>query len=49
MSCTPAARRGDVEHKGYALAFICEMLAAVTGSGVMRPERQDAGNSPTAC
>jgi uncharacterized oxidoreductase len=29
------------EHKGYALAFICEMLAgAVTGSGTMRPERQ---------
>src|SRR5260221_7298173 len=31
------------EHKGYALAFICEMLAgAVPGSGTMRPERQDA-------
>jgi uncharacterized oxidoreductase len=31
------------EHKGYALAFICEMLAgAVTGSGTMRPDRQDA-------
>jgi uncharacterized oxidoreductase len=31
------------EHKGYALAFICEMLAgAVTGSGTMRPERHDA-------
>jgi hydroxycarboxylate dehydrogenase B len=31
------------EHKGYALAFIAEMLAgAVTGSGTMRPERQDA-------
>jgi uncharacterized oxidoreductase len=30
------------EHKGYALAFICEMLAgAVTGSGTMRPERID--------
>ena len=29
------------EHKGYALAFICEMLAgAITGSGTMRPERQ---------
>jgi uncharacterized oxidoreductase len=28
------------EHKGYALAFVCEMLAgAVTGSGTMRPER----------
>jgi uncharacterized oxidoreductase len=31
------------EHKGYALAFIAEMLAgAITGSGTMRPERQDA-------
>ena len=31
------------EHKGYALAFICEILAgAVTGSGTMRPERQEA-------
>jgi uncharacterized oxidoreductase len=31
------------EHKGYALAFICEMLAgAITGSGTMRPERIDA-------
>ncbi|HEX3860320.1 MAG TPA: malate/lactate/ureidoglycolate dehydrogenase [Stellaceae bacterium] len=31
------------EHKGYALAFICEMLAgAITGSGTMRPERQSA-------
>jgi len=31
------------EHKGYALAFICEMLAgAVTGSGTMKPERQGA-------
>ena len=30
------------EHKGYALAFICEILAgAVTGSGTMRPERID--------
>src|SRR6201997_2232318 len=29
------------EHKGYALAFICEMLAgALCGSGTMRPERQ---------
>jgi hydroxycarboxylate dehydrogenase B len=29
------------EHKGYALAFICEMLGgALTGSGTMRPERQ---------
>jgi hydroxycarboxylate dehydrogenase B len=31
------------EHKGYALAFIAETLAgAITGSGTMRPERQDA-------
>ncbi|HEX3881982.1 MAG TPA: malate/lactate/ureidoglycolate dehydrogenase [Stellaceae bacterium] len=31
------------EHKGYALAFVAEILAgAVTGSGTMRPERQDA-------
>ena len=31
------------EHKGYGLAFICEMLGgAVTGSGTMRPERHDA-------
>src|ERR1700676_2503101 len=31
------------EHKGYALAFIAEMLAgAITGSGTMRPERVDA-------
>ena len=30
------------EHKGYALAFIAEMLAgAITGSGTMRPERID--------
>src|SRR5258708_11728741 len=40
-------RRGAVltfgEHKGYALAFVCEMLAgAITGSGTMRPERQSA-------
>jgi uncharacterized oxidoreductase len=29
------------EHKGYALAFVCEMLAGVLcGSGTMRPERQ---------
>jgi uncharacterized oxidoreductase len=29
------------EHKGYALAFVCEMLAgALCGSGTMRPERQ---------
>ena len=32
------------EHKGYALAFVCEMLAgALCGSGTMRPERQAAG------
>ncbi|HEY1796683.1 MAG TPA: malate/lactate/ureidoglycolate dehydrogenase [Stellaceae bacterium] len=31
------------EHKGYALAFVAEILAgAITGSGTMRPERQDA-------
>ncbi len=31
------------EHKGYALAFVCEMLAgALCGSGTMRPERQGA-------
>src|SRR5258708_21200282 len=31
------------EHKGYGLAFICEMLGgALTGSGTMRPERQHA-------
>jgi hypothetical protein len=30
------------EHKGYALAFVCEMLAgALCGGGTMRPERQD--------
>jgi uncharacterized oxidoreductase len=34
------------EHKGYALAFICEMLAgALCGSGTMRPERQGAGTA----
>ena len=34
------------EHKGYALAFICEMLAgALCGSGTMRPERQDRGTA----
>ena len=32
------------EHKGYALAFVCEMLAgALCGSGTMNPERQGAG------
>jgi hydroxycarboxylate dehydrogenase B len=39
------AKRGALmtigEHKGYALAFVCEMLAgALCGSGTMRPERQ---------
>jgi hydroxycarboxylate dehydrogenase B len=38
-------RRGALltvgEHKGYALAFVCEMLAgALCGSGTLRPERQ---------
>jgi hydroxycarboxylate dehydrogenase B len=34
------------EHKGYALAFICEMLGgAVTGSGTMRPERQEGATT----
>ena len=34
------------EHKGYALAFVCEMLAgALCGSGTMRPERQGAGTA----
>jgi uncharacterized oxidoreductase len=29
------------EHKGYALAFVCEMLTgALCGIGTMRPERQ---------
>ena len=33
------------EHKGYALAFVAEILAgAVTGSGTMRPERQQDEN-----
>src|ERR1700756_871070 len=44
------ARRGAVltfgEHKGYALAFVCEMLAgALCGSGTMRPERQGRGTA----
>ena len=43
-------RRGALrtfgEHKGYALAFVCEMLAgALCGSGTMRPERQGAGTA----
>src|SRR5437588_9733547 len=43
-------RRGAVltfgEHKGYALAFVCEMLAgALCGSGTMRPERQGQGTA----
>jgi uncharacterized oxidoreductase len=34
------------EHKGYALAFVCEMLAgALCGGGTMRPERQDRGTA----
>ena len=34
------------EHKGYALAFVCEMLAgALCGSGTMRPERQGKGTA----
>jgi hydroxycarboxylate dehydrogenase B len=34
------------EHKGYALAFVCEMLAgALCGSGTMQPERQGAGTA----
>src|SRR5215813_3760477 len=34
------------EHKGYALAFVCEMLAgALCGSGTLRPERQGAGTA----
>jgi uncharacterized oxidoreductase len=34
------------EHKGYALAFVCEMLAgALCGSGTMRPERQGSGTA----
>src|SRR6516225_4872056 len=43
-------KRGAVltlgEHKGYALAFVCEMLAgALCGGGTMRPERQGAGTA----
>jgi uncharacterized oxidoreductase len=35
------------EHKGYALALICEILGgAITGGGTMRPENQAAG-TPT--
>jgi len=34
------------EHKGYALAFVCEMLAgALCGSGTMSPERQGKGTA----
>jgi len=34
------------EHKGYALAFVCEMLAgALCGGGTMRPERQGVGTA----
>lgn len=32
------------EHKGYALAFICELLAgAIGGGGTLRPENQQQG------
>ena len=32
------------EHKGYALAFICEILAgAIGGGGTLRPENQEQG------
>jgi hydroxycarboxylate dehydrogenase B len=34
------------EHKGYALAFICEILAGAVGGGrTMRPEYQDRGTT----
>src|ERR1700744_5050508 len=34
------------EHKGYALAFICELLGgALTGGGTMRPENQAAATT----
>jgi uncharacterized oxidoreductase len=34
------------EHKGYALAFVCEMLAgALCGSGTMQPDRQGRGTA----
>ncbi len=34
------------EHKGCALAFVCEMLArALCGSGTMHPERQGRGTA----
>jgi uncharacterized oxidoreductase len=34
------------EHKGYALAFICEILAGAVGGGrTMRPEHQDGGTT----
>src|SRR6201997_1425185 len=34
------------EHKGYALAFVCEMLAgALCGRGTMRPEQQGRGTA----
>jgi hydroxycarboxylate dehydrogenase B len=34
------------EHKGYALAFICEILAgAIAGGGTMRPESHDGGTT----
>ena len=39
------------EHKGYALAFACELLAgAIVGGGTLTPENQGSGDrSPTAC
>jgi uncharacterized oxidoreductase len=34
------------EHKGYALAFICELLGgAIAGGGTMRPESQASGTT----
>jgi hydroxycarboxylate dehydrogenase B len=34
------------EHKGYALALICEILGgAITGGGTMRPKNQTAGTT----
>jgi hydroxycarboxylate dehydrogenase B len=34
------------EHKGYALAFICEILGgAIAGGGTMRPESQSTGTT----
>jgi uncharacterized oxidoreductase len=37
----PGALLPMAEHKGYALAFICQLLAgAVTGSGTVKPDNQ---------